>query len=429
MADSYLDVPHVWSSNAEALATRPVALDAVEAEYRSRRRLGAGAAGVLVLTVAVVVLWFGVGMAVEGDNSSAGERALAVAIAAVVAAVLGWWGARLGLRAFRAGRRTMTALAYWYTLPTTLKEAGGTIPLELLSQTDGLGALVRKAQPRAVARGVAICACMALAFLAAIASAGGIVAGEAFGVLTAIGGAVLTSLFGGAGFMLVRSVRRARRVRTVSVFVPDELIDELHELPTELGRFATAVHASSKIAGITAPPIRIGRARGDFMAMAYETVDGPQIVVQDTLLRAPVDVQQMVAAHEVAHLALEHTRQSRPLRARLWWHTLAWAAVLLGWIALYMATDGIHVLVFALVAATMFVASSVTRLAVFAPHRRSQEIEADRQATEYGYPLTAELAEWFKQHDPSERHRLLKRYPWMRTHPTWDQRLAAVRSA
>jgi len=188
--------------------------------------------------------------------------------------------------------------------------------------------------------------------------------------------------------------------------------------PEQLQQTARSLAAK---AGLPAVELRVTAHRG--IAFAEQNGSGLMVTVDDALLDASVPVQRAVIAHEIAHGALGHCAP-RPLRSRIGAFLLALAglpvlAVLVAtaphppwWCGPLVSVDAIAMLAF---------------LALTNSGLRRREFEADRYAARtLREPATAEFARWASERFPHGRAPRLLR-PWW-THPTWEQRLAALES-
>lgn len=162
-------------------------------------------------------------------------------------------------------------------------------------------------------------------------------------------------------------------------------------------------------AGVATPAVRLephvpGLARAEPAGRgAARVIVGPQI------LNGPEQAQRFVSFHEVAHIALGHTR-GQSVQA----FSLIAAAVATGlWV---LARPGDYILAMAVLCPF-----AISLFLMAMAQRRGREFAADRLAAALGAPLTPDVSAFLADHQPT----WAKRTPWWyRDHPTPERRLA-----
>lgn len=156
--------------------------------------------------------------------------------------------------------------------------------------------------------------------------------------------------------------------------------------------------------------------------MAYVGHDASWIIVNRPLLGISAGIQRHVAAHEVGHIVKRHT----PLAVnRASWFSTG-AAVALCVVApplIDAATEQLWQWVVSSVVLLGVVpfGLSMNALRLHVATLTSKEVEADEFACRHGFPVTREVADWFRAEEPKiSRHPVLR---WIRVHPLPEDRL------
>lgn len=133
------------------------------------------------------------------------------------------------------------------------------------------------------------------------------------------------------------------------------------------------------------------------------------------VITASRDCQRWVAAHEVAHLVHRHRRHGI-------WPALSTSLMLLLTVAV-MVTVVLGGAAVAVAAGwVVAVAQWIVVLRWSAPRTSREEFQADDQATDWGFPTTAAIAEWVESGEPVASRRWPMKY--FRDHPLPQVRAA-----